>query len=164
MSESPDDTQAPLDTNSSLVDETGHSHTQTNSTGDAWHKNVTLLSAIWAATIGILGNAAVMFIESKENLALERIRLQQQLLINSVQGNDINVVKNNIRFLIETGMLQESKLINISAIEEYLEQNDPIMVPSPVGVSHSCALTAEGKVQCWGSTESGQLGLLNPSD
>ena len=31
MSESPDDTQAPFDTKSSSVDETGHSRTQTNS-------------------------------------------------------------------------------------------------------------------------------------
>ena len=99
--------------------------------------NLPLVVAVFAAALGAFGNIYVVYTENEGSLALEKQRLQQQLLLNAVKSNEIETVKNNLRFLLDTRLLVRSDSIDTAAIREYVfeEDGDPLIVAPTAAVT-----------------------------
>ena len=111
----------------------------------AWHKNRAIVYAIWFAALGVVGNVVALSFESRQNFELEKARLQQQLILNATRSNNVDVVKDNLRFLIGTGLLHDSKMVDAQRIKEYVESRNPMLI----GADHTCALLQDGRMACW---------------
>lgn len=94
------------------------------------HTNIPLVVAIIAAAAGLIGQAFVAWYNADAELLLERQRLQQQLLLNAVKA-DVDQAKENLDFLLDTGLLVNSETVNIETIRTALAEGKTLSIPTP---------------------------------
>ena len=49
-------------------------------------------------------------------------------------------------FLIETGLIYDSDMVDVPRIKQYIQDRDPMII----GALRSCAPAEDGQVVCWG--------------
>jgi deoxyribonuclease I len=101
--------------------------------------NIPLLTAILVAAAGLYGQAYVAWFNADSNRKIENHRLQQQLLLNAVKA-DIDQAKENLEFLLDTGLLKDSEVIKEAKIRAELEKGKTLSIPmvkSPKRASYS---------------------------
>lgn len=82
--------------------------------------HIALITAIAVAGIGLLGQAIVSYLNTQSEITLAEQKLQQQLLLSAV-NTDKDTAIDNLRFLIETGLLLPSAAVDIPRLTSALD-------------------------------------------
>ncbi len=94
---------------------------------------ITLIGVLITASAGVIGNAWVAYHNGVKQEKLERLRLQQQLLLDAVD-TDVEQAKQNLKFLIDTGLLNETSGVDTNKIAAALEAGRSISTSDPRAV------------------------------
>jgi hypothetical protein len=63
-----------------------------------------------AAFLSVLGSLIAHFIQTNNELELERQKFESDLIVTAVKANDIKTSKDNLKFLIEVGLIHQNSL------------------------------------------------------
>jgi hypothetical protein len=84
-----------------------------------------LVLALFAASLGLVGNIVVALVNNKNTQDLERLRAQSTLILEAIKGGSSETTCKNLVFLVGLGLLDDST----RSIHDRCE-NTPIGVPS----------------------------------
>jgi hypothetical protein len=62
------------------------------------------------ALLSLLGSLIVHFIQKSNELILERQKFESELIVTAVKANDIKTCRDNLKFLIEVGLINQNSL------------------------------------------------------
>lgn len=111
-----------LDREINHLERADRDHLLSNSDTKLSNKNHSpLVIAIYTAAAAALGNIAVTFINARSQNEIEKIRSEQNLVLESIKtGGDVNKAKTNLRFIIEAKLIRDGRTI-LEALDSGLD-------------------------------------------